>query len=65
MAQPQMARIMDGKCSQCEAWYSSERELYEHRQRAHRAFTSEQSSSQLSGTTPDASTIQEHGQKES
>ena len=40
MAQPQMARIT---CSQCNAWYSSERELQEHMKTAHRQGGSEQS----------------------
>jgi uncharacterized membrane protein len=38
MAQPQMARIT---CSQCNAWYSTERELRDHMQTAHRQAGSE------------------------
>jgi hypothetical protein len=38
MAQPQMARIT---CSQCNAWYSTERELRDHMQTAHRQPGSE------------------------
>ena len=33
MAQPQRARII---CSQCNAWYDSERELRDHMETAHR-----------------------------
>ena len=40
MAQPQMARIA---CSQCNAWYSSDRELRDHMQTAHRTFVVENS----------------------
>jgi len=40
MAQPQMARIA---CIQCNAWYSSERELRDHAQTAHRKVGPEQS----------------------
>jgi Zn-finger nucleic acid-binding protein len=40
MAQPQIARIT---CSECNAWYSSERELRDHMQMAHRKFVSENS----------------------
>jgi hypothetical protein len=38
MAQPQMGRIT---CSQCNAWYNSERELQEHMKTAHRQRGSE------------------------
>ena len=40
MAQPQMARIA---CSQCNAWYGSDRELRDHMQTAHRKSVSENS----------------------
>ena len=40
MAQSRMALIT---CSQCNAWYNSERELREHMQWAHREFGTEQS----------------------
>jgi hypothetical protein len=40
MAQPQMARIT---CSQCNAWYNSERELRDHMHTAHRQASAEQS----------------------
>jgi hypothetical protein len=40
MAQPQMARIT---CSQCNAWYNSERELRDHMHTAHRQAVAEQS----------------------
>jgi hypothetical protein len=42
MAQPAMARIT---CSQCNASYNSERELHDHKKRAHREFGSEQGNS--------------------
>jgi hypothetical protein len=51
MAQPQVARIT---CSQCNAWYDSERELRDHMQAAHRRFVSEQSTFQHGGTQPDS-----------
>jgi hypothetical protein len=38
MAQPKMAPIT---CIQCNAWYSSERELRHHMQMAHRVFGAE------------------------
>jgi hypothetical protein len=41
MAQLQMARIA---CSQCNAWYNSERELHDHMWTTHRRVGSEQSS---------------------
>ncbi len=55
MAQPQMARIT---CSQCNAWYDSERELREHMKTAHRGGGSEQSSSRGDGTEQDSAKIQ-------
>ena len=51
MAQPQMARIT---CSQCNAWYNSERELRDHMQTAHRRSVSEQSTLQHGDTQPDS-----------
>lgn len=39
MAQPKMALLT---CIQCNAWYSSERELRHHMQMAHREFWSEE-----------------------
>jgi hypothetical protein len=61
MAQPQPARIT---CSQCNGWYNSERELWEHMQTAHRRFVSEQSAFQHSGTQPDSSKNQLGASKE-
>lgn len=55
MAQPQMAQIT---CSECNAWYNSERELLDHKKTAHRGFGSEQSGSQPGDTQPDSSTNQ-------
>jgi hypothetical protein len=55
MAQPEMARIT---CSQCNAWYDSERELHEHMKTAHRGGGSEQSSSQGDGREHDSAKIQ-------
>ena len=55
MPQPQMGRIT---CSQCNAWYNSERELREHMKTAHREGRSEQGSSQRDGTQQDSSKIQ-------
>jgi hypothetical protein len=43
MAHPQEARI---SCNECNGWYNSERELYEHMQTAHRRFVSNQSTFQ-------------------
>ncbi len=40
MAEPQTARTT---CSQCNAWYSSDRELQDHMRAAHRWVGSEQS----------------------
>jgi hypothetical protein len=50
MALPQVARIT---CSLCNAWYDSERELWNHMQTAHRRFVSEESTVQHVGTQPD------------
>jgi hypothetical protein len=50
MAHPQEARI---SCNECNSWYNSERELYEHMQTAHRRCVSEQSPFQHGGTLPD------------
>jgi hypothetical protein len=47
MAQPQMARIT---CSECNSWYASERELWDHVQEVHRRSVSEQSTFQRGGT---------------
>jgi hypothetical protein len=46
MAQPQVARII---CSECNAWYDSERELRDHMQIVHRRFVLEQSTFQHGG----------------
>ena len=51
MAQPQMAPIT---CSQCNGWYTSDRELRDHMQAAHRRFVSVQSTFQHGGTQPDS-----------
>ena len=51
MAQPQVARIT---CSQCNGWYDSERELWDHMQTAHRRFVSGQCTLQHGGTRPDS-----------
>jgi len=51
MAQPKAARIT---CSECNAWYDSERELRDHIQTAHRRFVSEQTTFQHGGTEPDS-----------
>ena len=48
MAQPQMARIT---CSQCNGWYASERELWDHLQEVHRRSVSEQRTFQHGGTS--------------
>ena len=50
MAQPQVARIT---CSQCNGWYDSERELWDHMKAAHHRFVPEQSTFQHGGTQPD------------
>jgi hypothetical protein len=55
MAQPQMARIA---CSQCNAWYDSERTLREHMKTAHRQGGSEQGSSPRDGTEQKSANIQ-------
>jgi hypothetical protein len=61
MAQPGMARIT---CSQCNAWYDSERELCEHMKTAHRGGGSEQANSLRDGTEQDSAKIQpREGQK--
>jgi hypothetical protein len=57
MVKAQVARIT---CSECEGWYSSERELRDHMQAAHRRFVSEPSTLQLGETQPDNSKNQ-HG----
>src|ERR1700733_14629354 len=46
MPQPRMARMT---CSECNAWYNSERELLDHKKIAHRQFSLEQSSFQPGG----------------
>ncbi len=51
MAQPQVARIT---CSECNSWYASERELWDHMQEVHRRSDSEQSTFQHGGTQPDS-----------
>jgi hypothetical protein len=48
MAQPQMARIT---CSECNSWYASESELWNHVQEVHRRSVSEQSTFQRGGTS--------------
>ena len=55
MTHPQEARI---SCNECNGWYNSERELYEHMQTAHRRCVSEQSTFQHGGTLP--SDIEKH-----
>ncbi len=60
MAQPQMARI---SCSQCNAWYDSEKELREHMKTAHRQGGSEQGSSPRDGIEQDSANIQPRDQK--
>jgi len=47
MAQPKAARIT---CSQCNGWYESEHELWEHMRTVHRRFISEPSIFQHHGT---------------
>ena len=51
MAQPQVARIT---CSQCNSFYASESELWEHVQEVHRRSISEQSTFQHGGTQPES-----------
>ena len=51
MAQPKAARIT---CSQCNAWYSTERELRDHMQTAHRLTVPQQTShAQRAAQKPD------------
>jgi hypothetical protein len=52
MARPHVATIT---CSQCNGWYGSERELWDHMQTAHRRSFSEQSTSKHGGSQPDGS----------
>jgi hypothetical protein len=49
MAQPQMAQT---RCSLCDGWYASERELQAHMQTAHRRSVPEQSTTQREETQP-------------
>ena len=49
MAQPQAGRIT---CPQCNGWFSSESELRDHMQTAHRRFVPEQSVFQHGATQP-------------
>ena len=51
MAQPQVARIT---CSQCNSFYASESELWEHVQEVHRRSVPEQSTFQHGGTQPES-----------
>jgi hypothetical protein len=46
MPQPRIALIT---CRECGAWYNSDRELLDHRRRAHRHFSPEQNSFQADG----------------
>jgi len=55
MAQPEMARIT---CSQCNAWYDSQRELREHMKTGHRGGASAEGSSQHDGIKQDNTKIQ-------
>ena len=48
MAKPQMARIT---CSECNSFYASESELWEHMEEVHRRSVSEQSAFQRGGTS--------------
>ena len=48
MAHPQVARIT---CSECNSYYASERELWDHMQEVHRRSVSEQSTFQRGGTS--------------
>ena len=52
MAQPQEARII---CSECNSFYASESELWEHMQEVHRRSVSEQNTFQRDGTHPGSS----------
>jgi hypothetical protein len=55
MAQPEIARIV---CSQCNAWYDTERELRDHIETAHRGRGPGQSSSLRDRTEQDSADIQ-------
>jgi hypothetical protein len=48
MAKPQMARIT---CSECNSFYASESELWNHMREVHRRSVSEQSTFQRGGTS--------------
>ena len=48
MAQPQLARIA---CSECNSFYASETELWDHMQEVHRWSVSEQSTFRRGGTS--------------
>jgi hypothetical protein len=61
MAQPQVARIT---CSQCNGWYNSESELWNHMQTAHRRVVPERSTFQQSATQSDSLGIQPGTSKE-
>jgi hypothetical protein len=50
MAHPQEARIT---CNECNGWYNSESELYEHMRTAHRRFASDEGTIPLGGPPPD------------
>jgi hypothetical protein len=52
MARPHVATIT---CSQCNGWYGSERELWEHMQTAHRRYFSGQSTFKQGDSQPDIS----------
>ncbi len=52
MAQPQEARIV---CSECNSFYASESELWEHEQEAHRRSVPEQGTLQHGGVQPKSS----------
>lgn len=51
MAQPQAVRII---CIECNGWYATERELWNHMYAVHRRFVSEQSTLQHRGTKTDS-----------
>jgi transcription termination factor NusB len=61
MAQPQAARIT---CRECNSWYVSERELWDHVQKAHRRSVPEQSTFQHGDTQLDSFKDQLHTAKE-
>ena|SRR5882672_1328766 len=61
MAQPQPARIT---CSQCNGWYNSERELWQHMQSAHRRLVSEESTFQQIDPKSDSFEVQLRMSKE-